>query len=258
VVRRLALAAVLPLAVAALVLPGLLRPGQASAAVAQPAAAAQPAVAGQPDCLIPILCPSPSPAPTPSSGASPAPTPSASADPSPSASASSGPGGKHRARKAKKKAAAGPKKASSVKATDRGGLEISAAQFSLATGTAVMHGATYDGTAEVPTASGATVTMLKFSMSALDLTGSPTLTVSQGGQSAETSGTSMHFSGDVVLYVTKLSGHLLGIPLTLTPGSPLALFTSLLNGVPLTGVTTDQPLISADSLSIPGLQVNAG
>lgn len=249
--RKLALAAALALAVLGLVLPGLVRPARASAAAVQPAAAARP------DCLIPILCPSPSPTPTPSSGASPTPTPSASADPSPSASASSSPGGKHRAKKAKK-AAAGPKKASSVKATDQGGLEISAAQFSLATGTAVMHGATYDGTAEVPTASGATVTMLKFSMSALDLTGSPTLTVSQGGQSAETSGTSMHFSGDVVLYVTKLSGHLLGIPLTLTPGSPLALFTSLLNGVPLTGVTTDQPLISADSLSIPGLQVNAG
>jgi hypothetical protein len=28
--------------------------------------------------------------------------------------------------------------------------------------------------------------------------------------------------------------------------------------VPLTGATTDQPLTSADSLSIPGLQVNAG
>ena len=249
--RKLALATALALAVLGLVLPGLVRPARASAAVAQPAAA------GQPGCLIPILCPSPSPTPTPSAGASPAPTPSASADPSPSASASSGPGGKHRAKKAHKKAA-GPKKASSVKAADQGGLEITEAQFGLTTGTAVMHGATYDGTAEVPTASGAKVQMLKFSMSALDLTGSPTLTVSQGGQSAETSGTAMHFSGNVVLYVTKLSGHLLGIPLTLTPGSPLALFTSLLNGVPLTGVTTDQPLISADSLSIPGLQVNAG
>ena len=250
--RKLALATALALAVLGLVLPGLIRPARASAAAAQPAAA------GQPDCLIPILCPSPSPAPTPSASASPAPTPSASADPSPSASASSNPGGQQRARKAHQKAATGPKKASSVKATDQGGLEISAAQFGLTTGTAVMHGATYDGTAEVPTASGATVEMLKFSMSALDLTGSPTLTVSQGGQSAETSGTAMHFSGNVVLYVTKLSGHLLGIPLTLTPGSPLALFTSLLNGVPLTDVTTDQPLISADSLSIPGLQVNAG
>ena len=249
--RKLALATALALAVLGLALPGLVRPARASAAVAQPAAA------GQPGCLIPILCPSPSPTPTPSAGASPAPTPSASADPSPSASASSGPGGKHRAKKAHKKAAC-PKKASSVKAADQGGLEITEAQFGLTTGTAVMHGATYDGTAEVPTASGTKVQMLKFSMSALDLTGSPTLTVSQGGQSAETSGTAMHFSGNVVLYVTKLSGHLLGIPLTLTPGSPLALFTSLLNGVPLTGVTTDQPLISADSLSIPGLQVNAG
>ncbi len=151
-----------------------------------------------------------------------------------------------------------PKKASSITATAPGGLEISEAQFSLTTGTAVMDGATYEGTAEVPTASGAKVKMLKFHMSSLTLTGSPTLTVAQNGQSAETSGSSMHFSGDVVLYVTKLSGHLLGIPLTLTPGSPLALFTSLLNGIPLTGVTTDQPLISAAALAIPGLQVNAG
>jgi hypothetical protein len=252
VVRKLALATALALAVLGLVLPGLIRPARASAAAAQPAAA------GQPGCLIPILCPSPSPTPTPSSGATPTPTPLASAGPTPSASASSGPGSKHQARKKNKKAATGPKKASSVKAADQGGLEITEAQFGLTTGTAVMHGATYDGTAEVPTASGAKVQMLKFSMSALDLTGSPTLTVSQGGQSAETSGASMHFSGNVVLYVTRLTGHLLGIPLTLTPGSPLALFTSLLNGVPLTEVTTDQPLISADSLSIPGLQVNAG
>ena len=252
-VRKLALAVVLPLAAAGLVLPGLIRPAQASAAVAAPAAAAQP------DCLIPILCPSPSPSPTPSGGATPTPTPSASADPSPSASASVTPGGKNKAKKAgQKKGKSGPKRASSIKAKDSNGLEITAAQFGLTTGTAVMHGATYDGTVEVPTAGGATVRMLKFSMSALDLTGSPTLTVSQGGQSAETSGTSMHFSGNVVLYVTKLTGHLLGIPLTLTPDSPLALFTSLLNGVPLTGVTTDQPLISAASLNIPGLQVNAG
>ena len=241
--RRLALAVVLPLAAAGLLLPGLLRPAPASAAAARP------------DCLIPILCPSPSPAPTPSASASPTPTPTVSADPSPSASASATPGGKNKARK---KASRGPKKASSIKAKDSNGLEITAATFGLTTGAAVMHGATYDGTVEVPTAGGASVRMLKFSMSALDLTGTPTLTVSQGGQSAETSGAAMHFSGDVVLYVTKLTGHLLGIPLTLTPDSPLALFTSLLNGVPLTEVTTDQPLISADSLSIPGLQVNAG
>jgi len=245
-VRRLALAMVLPLAAAGLLLPGLLRPAQASAAVAQP------------DCLIPILCPSPSPTPSASASPTPTPTPTVSADPSPSASASATPGGKNKAKKKQKKASGGPKKASSIKAKDRNGLEISAAQFGLTTGTAVMHGATYDGTVEVPTAGGASVRMLKFSMSALDLTGTPTLTVSQGGQSAETSGTAMHFSGNVVLYVTKLTGHLLGIPLTLTPDSPLALFTSLLNGVPLTDVTTDQPLISADALSIPGLQVNAG
>jgi len=121
-----------------------------------------------------------------------------------------------------------------------------------------MNGATYDGTAEVPTASGSTIEMLKFSMTSLTLDGSPTLTVSQDGQSSETSASSMQFTGDVVLYATELSGHLLGIPITLTPGSPLAAFTSLLNGIPLTDVTTDQPLISSDSVSLPGLEVATG
>jgi hypothetical protein len=242
-VRRLAFA-VLPLALLALILPA-----RASAAAARPTAAARP------DCIIPILCPSPGPSPTPipSATASATPTPTVSADPAPtpsgSASASPSPSAS---------ASAAAKKASSVKAAAPSGLVITAAQFSLTTGSAVMGGATYDGTAEVPTASGSTVEMLKFSMTSLTLDGSPTLTVSQDGQSAETSASSMQFTGDVVLYATELSGHLLGIPITLTPGSPLAALTSLLNGIPLTGVTTDQPLISSDSVSLPGLQVATG
>jgi hypothetical protein len=246
-VRRLAFA-ILPLALLALVLPV-----QASAAVMRTAAAARP------DCLIPILCPSatPTPTPTPSASASATPTPTVSADPTPTPSAS--PSGTASASpSASASASAAVKKASSVKAAAQSGLTITEAQFSLTTGSAVMGGAVYDGTAEVPTASGGTVEMLKFSMSSLTLSGSPTLTVSQGGQSSQTSASSMQFTGNVVLYATELSGHLLGIPITLTPGSPLALFTSLLNGIPLTGVTTDSPLISSDSLSLPGLQVSTG
>ncbi|MFI5065907.1 MAG: hypothetical protein ACHP9Z_18285, partial [Streptosporangiales bacterium] len=62
--RRLAFA-IVPLAL--LGLAGLMLPGRASAAPAQPAAAGRPA---QADCIIPvpILCPSPSPTPTPSAG----------------------------------------------------------------------------------------------------------------------------------------------------------------------------------------------
>jgi hypothetical protein len=37
--------------------------------------------------------------------------------------------------------------------------------------------------------------------------------------SAVTSTSSLDFSGDVVFYVTRLSGSLLGIPITLIPGT---------------------------------------
>ena len=38
-------------------------------------------------------------------------------------------------------------------------------------------------------------------------------------RSAVPSNSSLDFSGDVVRYATKLSGSLLGIPVTLTPGT---------------------------------------
>ncbi len=248
--RRLALA-VMPLALTVLLLPG------------HAAGAARPAAASQPGCLIPvpILCPSPSPTPSPGSP-SPDPTadPTAPASPDPSASASPtgspapdpsaspGPSGKGR-------------KASAVKAQAAAGLEVSEAQFTLVTGSALLLGASYKGVAQVPTASGKTVPMMEFTMSSLTLDGAPTLTVTQGGVSSVTSGSSMQFTGNVVLYATQLSGSLLGVPVTLTPGSPLATILQLLNSVTplvplkLTNVTTNQPYISSNSLQIPGLSI---
>ena len=244
VTRRLALA-VMPLALAALILPG------------HAASAARPAAVTQPGCVIPvpILCPSPSPTPTPSASSSPGPAPTASADPTPSAGAppsgSPTPDPSPSARGSRQKA-------SSVKAGVSAGLEVSEAQFTLITGSAVLLGASYTGVAQVPTASGKAVPMMEFTMNSLTLAGSPTLTVTQGGVSSVTSGTSMQFSGSVVLYVTKLSGDLLGVPVTLTPGSPLATILRLLNSVTplvplkLTNVTTNQPHISSSSLRSPG------
>ena len=113
----------------------------------------------------------------------------------------------------------------------------------------------------MPTASGQTVPMMEFTMNSLILDGAPALTVTQGGVSSVTSGSSMQFTGSVVLYATQLSGDLLGVRVTLTPGSPLAAILQLLNSVTpliplkLTNVTTDQPYISSTSLQIPGLQV---
>jgi hypothetical protein len=263
--RRLALA-VMPLALAVLLLPA-----RAAAAAMQPAAAARPAAASQPGCVVPvaILCPSPDPTPTPTGSLAPSAAPTASASPGPSASpdpsasasptgspapdpsASPGPSGKGR-------------KASTVKAQASAGLEVSEAQFTLVTGSALLLGASYKGVAQVPTATpGQTVPMMEFTMNSLTLDGAPTLTVTQGGVSSMTSGSSMQFTGNVVLYATQLSGSLLGVPVTLTPSSPLATILQLLNSVTplvplkLTSVTTNQPYISSDSLQIPGLSIRA-
>jgi hypothetical protein len=236
----------MPLALVALMLPG------------HAASAARPAAAIQPGCVIPvpILCPSPSPTPTPSASGSPGPTPSA--DPTPSAGAS--PTGSPTPDPSPS-ASGRRRKASSVKAAASAGLQVSEAQFTLVTGSALLLGAAYKGVAQVPTASGNPVPMMEFTMNSLTLDGAPTLTVTQGGVSSVTRGSSMQFTGSVVLYATQLSGDLLGVPVTLTPSSPLATILRLLKSVTplvplkLTNVTTNQPYISSSSLQIPGLQV---
>ncbi len=148
-----------------------------------------------------------------------------------------------------------------MKASAAGGLQVSGAQFTLVTGSALLLGASYQGVAQIPAAGGQTVPMMEFTMNSLTLDGAPTLTVTQRGVSSVTSGASMQFTGNVVLYATQLSGSLLGIPVTITPSSPLATILKLLNSVTplvplkLTNVTTNQPYISSNSLQIPGLQV---
>ena len=251
VTRRLALA-VMPLALAALILPG------------HAATAARPAAVTQPGCVVPVpvLCPSPSPTPTPSASGSPRPAPSAdptaSAGPTPSAGA---PPSGSPIPDPSPSASGSRRKASSVKAGVSAGLRVSEAQFTLVTGSALLLGASYQGVAQVPAASGKAVPMMEFTMNSLTLDGAPTLTVTQGGVSSVTSGSSMQFTGSVVLYATQLSGELLGVPVTLTPSSPLATILRLLNSVTplvplkLTNVTTNQPYISSSSLQIPGLQI---
>ena len=245
--RRLALA-IMPLALVGLMLPG------------RAASAQRPAAAAKPGCVIPvpILCPSPSPSPSPSSSPSPSPSPdpTGSASPTPAPTGSPTPDPSASPGKSLK-----GRRASSVKAQASAGLQVSEAQFTLVTGSALLLGASYKGVAQVPTASGQTVPMMEFTMNSLTLDGAPTLTVTQGGVSSVTSGSSMQFTGNVVLYATQLSGDLLGVPVTLTPSSPLATILQLLNSVTplvplkLTSVTTNQPYISSDSLQIPGLQV---
>jgi hypothetical protein len=137
-----------------------------------------------------------------------------------------------------------------------------AAQSSLTADSALLVGLAYDGTAQVPTANG-TVTMMKFTMSSLTLSGNIALTVSEGGSTAVTRSSTMRFGASVVLYATRLSGDLLGVPVTITPGSPLATILKVLAPitqavpVPMTNVVTDQPYTVAGSFQADGLQIGA-
>jgi Family of unknown function (DUF6114) len=211
------------------------------------------------DCILGLLClpsltPSPSPSPTPAatqpasadagSGATPGSSPSPGRTPQPGTSAAG--------RQSKSKTAAG-----------RPGLEASTATSVIVAGSATLDGLSYQGTAQVPTASG-TVTMMKFTMSSLTLAGGVTATVSQGGQTTVTTNSSLNFGGGVVLYATKLSGRLLGVPITLTPGNVITVLLKLLNSltplvpVTMTSVTTDDFLVASDSLQANDLNITAG
>jgi hypothetical protein len=214
----------------------------------------------QQDCILGILCfpaPSPSPSPTPAAtqsvpagagtGATPGSSPSPGRTPQPSTSAGSAPGSQ-----SKPKTAAG--------AT---GVEASNATSVIVAGSATLDGMSYQGTAQVPTASG-TLTMMKFTMSSLTLTGDVTATVTQNGQTTVTTNSSLDFSGGVVLYATKLSGTLLGVPITLTPGSVVTVLLKLLNSltplvpVTMTNVTTDNFLVASESLQANDLNITSG
>ena len=79
-----------------------------------------------------------------------------------------------------------------------------------------------------------------------------------------TSNSSLGFGGGVVLYATKLSGSLLGIPITLTPGTVVTVLLTLLNSltplvpVTMTNVTTDDFLVASDSLQANDLTITSG
>jgi hypothetical protein len=214
----------------------------------------------QQDCILGILCfPSPAPSPSPApaatqpapagagTGAAPGSSPSPGSTPQPGTSAGPASGSQ-----SKSKTAAGTP-----------GAEASTATSVIVAGSATLDGLSYQGAAQVPTASG-TLTMMKFTMSSLTLTGDVRATVTQNGQITVTANSSLDFSGGVVLYATKLSGSLLGVPITLTPGNVATVLLKLLNSltplvpVTMTNVTTDDFLVASDSLQANDLNITTG
>jgi hypothetical protein len=112
------------------------------------------------------------------------------------------------------------------------------------------------GNAKVPTAAGGTVTMMKFTASSLTLSGHAQEVVTEAGSTATTSSPTMVLNGNVVLYATKLSGTLAGIPLTFTPNTISGLLLTVASvlitshgTITMTSVSTDQALATADSLT---------
>jgi hypothetical protein len=190
--------------------------------------------------------PSCSPSPTPSvslplPGLSP--TPSPGTDPSPSASASAAASATPRARKGAAPAFA-----------------VATTPSQLSASSATITGFAYDGTATVRTAKGPEK-MLQFTMTSLKLT-DVTLTASQGGAAITTTAPSMSLSGSVLLYATQLSGDLAGVPLTVTPSTPLATVLQILAPltakipITMTNVVTDQPYSSSNTMQVSGLKIS--
>jgi uncharacterized protein DUF6114 len=133
------------------------------------------------------------------------------------------------------------------------GLVVASSVSTLTAGSARIVGLSYDGVAKVPQATGGPLRMMKFGLRSVTLTGRPTLTITERGSTAVTTTSVLSFTGHVVLYATKLSGDLLGAPLTLTPDSPESLVLRLLKPftnhltVTMTNVVTGHPLTLADS-----------
>ena len=200
-------------------------------------------------CILIILCPptrspTPSPSPTPTT-----PTPSHQPSPTPrtappvrSQSPSTTPSAPGRTGRGKGR----------VKRTATPlGLMAPDVPAVLAAGLARLKGLAYDGVTDVPQPSGGSLPMMKFTLRSLTLTGNPTLTVHQNGSVATTGMSLLSFSGNVVLYATRLTGDLLGVPVTITPSSPLPrverLLRSLTQGMTttMTHVVTGQPILTA-------------
>jgi hypothetical protein len=214
------------------------------------------------DCILWVVC-LPSPAPSQAPSPTPAATQPASADAGTGATPGSSPGPGSTPQPSTSAGSTSGSQSKPRTAAGTPGVEASTATSVIVAGSATLDGMSYQGTAHVPTASG-TLTMMKFTMSSLTLTGGVRATVTQNGQTTVTSNSSLDFSGGVVLYATKLSGSLLGIPITLTPGNVVTVLLKLLNSltplvpVTMTNVTTDDFLVASDSLQANDLSITSG
>ncbi|HYZ54120.1 MAG TPA: hypothetical protein VE733_11575, partial [Streptosporangiaceae bacterium] len=257
---------IMALAAISVLLGGSLLTGRASAAVATPVQQGQ-------SCILFIFCtPSQSPSPSPSATSS-SPAPGGGTGTAPSSAPSSGGGigsllpgatpstGSGKGSAANKNGNKG-KQPNNKKADPTAGLVVCTSPTVLTAASATLKGFAYQGVVNMPTAGGGTVQMMKFTLTSQSLS-SATQTVTETGLTLTTKLAAATFSGNVVLYATKLSGSLGGVSLTLTPGNAVSTLLQLLNTltptIPLTmtNVVANQPVLLAGSTVIHGLGVSA-
>lgn len=193
-------------------------PTPSPSAASTPAPSATPsAQPGTAAAAAPTATPTPTPSATPSATPSPSATPTPTAMPGPAKDAGTGP----------------------RVYTDAGTLRADSL---------TMSGLSYDGVASLPSAGG-TVKALKFSMSKAVLK-NVDQTAAHGGATARTRTGGLTLTGDVVMYTTKMSAKLLGLPVTFTPAAPPPL---TLPYMVMTDVVSEQPSVTAGGAQISGL-----
>ena len=197
---------------------------------------------------------SPTPAPSASSSASPNPLPLPSVSLPVGTSLPAGPSASGTAK-------ANGKKAAQKNASADPGLAASAATEVLTAGSATLAHFAYAGNVTLPVGGGGSVPMMKFTADSITLAGGVTDTVAQGGTTTVTSSPTLAFSGGVTLYATKLTGSLLGVPLTFTPSTVSAVLLTIASvitssaTITMTNVTTDQPIVIAGALQTGQLSI---
>ena len=153
------------------------------------------------------------------------------------------------------------KKAAQKNASADPGLVASAATEVLTAGSATLTRFAYAGNVTLPVGGGGSVSMMKFTADSITLAGSVTDTVTQSGTTTVTSSPTLAFSGGVTLYATKLTGSLLGVPLTFTPSTVSAVLLTVASvltssaTITMTNVTTDQPIVIAGALQTGQLSI---
>jgi len=254
--RRLA-----PLAVIALLAAGLI--GFTGSHASADPQAAQPTPSQT--CILVIICFPAPPSPGPSSPAAPSlplPTPSLPTPslplptpslPTPSVSLP-GPSG---LASAARSAVSGllpsgrpsPSATTPHDATAAPGLVVSNATWTMTVGSATMTGFTYKGNVRLPVAGGGTVQVMEFTVDSMTMSQAVTQ-ITEDGQTGTETDASFSASG-VTMYATRLSGSILGVPVTFTPSTTSAVLLSVANlatglvPITMTRVTADQAVILA-------------